>query len=203
MSDFVCTACGGDSLCREENEYVCKCCGSRYDADGNPVSVMPDDFIELVNRASEYEAQHKSVREIYSLMEALEIVPGNAAVQVRIGRAYRDSNLLDKALKYYQSATESDPKYPQGYINTGVVLTARLRFEEACEYFEKAMELLTEDDQDYATVLANYSFAEAKAGNREKALELLCRADENGYQECETIRKLFGFTLEEMYRYKK
>lgn len=203
MSELVCTACGGDSLCREKNEYVCKCCGSRYDAEGGPVSVMPDDFIELVKKASEYESQHRSVREIYHLMEALEIVPDNAAVQVRIGRAYRDSNLLDKALKYYQLATESDPMYPQGYINTGVVLTAKLRYEEACGYFEKAIGLLTEEDQDYATVLANYAFAEAKAGDREKALKLLCMADENGYQECETIRKLFGFTLEEMYRYKE
>lgn len=200
MPEEICKVCGKEALCKEGSGYVCKYCGSRFDSDGNTVCGMPENFLELVDTAAEYEENHRCVREINALMDALEIVPDNAAVMVKIGRAYRDSNLLDRSLDYYKRAAEADPLYPQCYINIGVVLSAKLRYQEACTYFKKALSLLSETDPDYAVVLGNYSFALAKAGDREGAVRMLALADENGYQSCDIIRKTFNITVEETNR---
>lgn len=203
MDEFKCPACGKDSFCKEKEIFVCKFCGSRFGENGSPLLVMPDAFVRHMSAADEYEEEHKTVREVYSLMEALEIWPGNVAALVKMGMAYRDSNLLDRALECYDNAIKSDPLYAQAYINSGVILTAKLNFTKACENFEKALELIDEEDSDYSVVLANYAFASAKNGEHEKAVMLLSKADENGYQGCETIRKTVGITLDELEEYKR
>lgn len=201
MPEETCKVCKKESICIENSELVCKNCGSRFTPSGDPISVVSDEVLALIKKASQYENEHKTVREIYTLMEALEIDSKNAAIMVKIGKAYRDSNLLDKSLEYYMKAADLDPLYPQSFINIGVVLSAKLKYEKACEYFEKALLITDEDDPDYAVVLGNYAFALAKSGDRQKAIKMLILADENGYQSCETIRKTFGITIEEINLY--
>lgn len=203
MNNFKCPACGKDSFCDEKETLVCKFCGSRLNKDGSPVKIMPEQFVKHMVAAEEYEEDHKTVREVYSLMEALEIWPGNVSALVKMGMAYRDSNLLDRALECYDTAISSDPLYAQAYINSGVILAAKLRFDEACKKFEKSLELIDDSDPDYSVVLANYAFASAKNGEHEKAVKLLAMADENGYQGCETIRKTVGITLDELEEAKR
>ncbi|MBL4753351.1 MAG: tetratricopeptide repeat protein [Flavobacteriales bacterium] len=111
-----------------------------------------DEFMELINKASEMSGRFipKETIELYD--KALELNPTVAHVYLFRGTAYSNTFNFDKAIQDYNKALEINPNYMEAYANRGSakinVFTSKgtlnptpEQTKSACEDFHKAKEL--------------------------------------------------------------
>ncbi len=181
-----------------QNLMVCSFCGSVYLLDKNEKivsqSVTDAKVFALYLKAEEFRQANNILDEIQILTQALELDEGKAITWVKLGRAYRGGNAFDKAIECYNKAIEIAPDYPQSYANIGAVYLIKMDYAAALPYYEKAVSLISKDDMDYPTTLANYAVAVAKTGDKRKAAKLINEAEKRGYQYGADARKVSGLS---------
>lgn len=200
MKLLKCECCGGNQLQKKSgNTMVCSFCGSLYVLDGNE-NIMSKEITDakIMSFFLDAEKCRKTKNhpdEIQYLIKVIELDENRAIAWVKLGRAYREANLLDKAIECYEKAIEVDPNYPQSYTNIGAVYLIKKEYENAIIFYEKGLSLFDSDDMDYPTVLANYGLAVAKMGDKKKAAECINKAEKMGYIYASNARKAAGLSI--------
>ena len=103
------------------------------------------------------------------LLQASELDPNNAEIDMMLGIAYRARGDGKKAEEYLRSAISKNPDYADAHNNLGIVLADRKAWDEAIREFQKAY-----DNVKYTTPeWAIYNSAEAyfHKGDKNKAEE--------------------------------
>lgn len=200
MKLIQCECCGGNQFQKNtSNSMICRFCGSIYRLDENEIIMSKEitdaKVMSLFLDAEKCRKTNNHIDEIQYLIKALELDENRAIVWVKLGRAYRESNLLDKAIDCYEKAIEIDPNYPQSYTNLGAVYLVKKEYEKAIRFYEKGLPLFEKNDIDYPTVLANYGLAIAMTGDKKKAAELINRAEKMGYAYASNARKAAGLSF--------
>ena len=200
MKLIKCECCGGNSLRKYDgNGLMCDFCGSKFRLDENEdiisKEVVDAKLMSLFIDAEKCREAEKYTDALQIYIKALELDEHNAAVWVKLGRAYRECGLHDKALECYNKAISLEPNFPTAYSNIGAILLFRKDYQGALEYYEKGMGLISENDTDYPTVLANYAMALAFTGDKKQAAALLNKAEKKGYQNGAAARKIAGISF--------
>jgi len=181
--------------------YACDICGSEFQTDGNkniiserlePIAIYRD-----ILKAAEFGDKGKYRQELQCLTNAINRSPGNVAVLIKLGRAYRRNKMLPQALDCYQRAISYNPNYVTAYSNIGAVYITSQQYAQAEPYYRKAIELVEKNrdcctPNDYATIYGNAAIALGKLGKRQEALEMLAIAERNGYPNGRTVRDMAG-----------
>lgn len=200
MKLIKCECCGGNQFQKKAgNSMICSFCGSVYRLDENE-NIMSKEITDakvmsLFLDAEKCRKARNHIDEIQYLIKALELDENRAITWVKMGRAYRESNLLDKAIECYEKAIEIDPNYPQSYTNIGAVYLVKKEYENAKEFYEKGLPLFESSDIDYPIVLANYGLVVAMTGDKKKAAELINKAEKLGYAYASNARKAAGLSF--------
>lgn len=197
MKLVKCECCGSNQLQKHGgNAMVCSFCGSIYQMDENEKITSQEladaKIISLYLDAEKCRQAKRYGDEIQVLIKALELDEERAVSWVKLGRAYRVCNFHDKALECYRRAEIIEPQNAQTYTNMGAVYLVQQRYQEAAEYYEKGLSLISELDVDYPVVLANYAIVVAKNGNKKKAAKLMNEAERKGYANSAAARKMAG-----------
>lgn len=200
MKLLSCECCGGNSLQKHgENAMICSFCGSVYLLDDNEKIVSSEvtdaKILALLIEAKKYYREQKYADEIQTLVKAIELNENKVMLWVKLGRAYRNCNLDEKALECYEKAKQIDASYGQIYANTGAVYLLRKDYIKAMEYYEKALSLMSETEVDYPVVLANYGIAAGGNGDRKKAASLINEAERKGYPNSARAREMAGLSI--------
>lgn len=204
MKRICCTSCGASDLNkRVDNLFVCSFCGSVYQLDENE-NVQSKEIVEakilsLFLKAEKYRLEEKYSYEIQTLTEILSLRDNMATTWVKLGRAYRMCNFVDKAIDCYYKAIAIDPYYAQSYTNLGTIFIIKKKYAQAVDLFEQGIPLLSKNDVDYPVVLANYGIATAKNGDKKKGAELLNEAESRGYPNGKEARKMAGLSIFSKY----
>lgn len=199
MKKIECESCGSTELkLQNDGSYKCDFCGSRYWLDENDIiqdtDIVDADIITLYFEAEKYRQENKYNLEIQVLTKAIECDRNKALTWVKLGRAYRMCDLIDKAIDCYYKAIDLDPLYAQSYTNIGTAYILKKDYAKSVEYFEKGMPLLNCTDGDYPVILANYAIAIALTGNKIKGARLLNKAERQGYQDGDKARCIAGLS---------
>lgn len=198
MSEFVCEACGRKEFEEHCGKAVCSFCESEYKEEGegfSPEKVFPKEYVELLEKAEEYRESERKVRETIALFDAIEMCGGTAKIWSRLSELYRSSKLFEKALECAENAIKSDAEYPKGYVESGISLAVKLRYDEAIERYQKALSLMNEEHPEYVPALVNYAIAAAKTGDKQTAAELIMTAEAEGFDNAPAVRKSLGISL--------
>lgn len=200
MKLIKCECCGGNQLKKNSgNSMICSFCGSIYILDENETIMSKEitdaKVMSLFLDAEKCRKTKNHIDEIQYLIKAIELDENQAIAWVKLGRAYRESNLLDKAIDCYEKAIEVDSQYPQSYTNIGAVYFIKKEYESAIEFYEKGLPLFDRRDKDYSVALANYGMAVAKMGDKKKAAECINQAERMGYAYASKARKAAGLSL--------
>src|SRR5262245_11210925 len=137
--------------------------------------------------------------------QAKELAPDDGRPFAALGDYYRVTGEGRHALRFYQQAIERSPNYPDGYLGMGSLAEDQKRWDEADEWYERAMETVR-DEKDVevglSKLLAPVSgnlylrlarlFAEVEP---ERALRLVNRAIERGIKADGDYPKRFGYEL--------
>ncbi len=103
------------------------------------------------------------------------------------GIAYMEMGLFEKALEEFEESSK-DPSFTfESYSRMALCLSSLGRFEEACSYMEKALELPGRSRDEYLGLLYDLALALEGAGRVDKALELFKRiyTEDKGFREVE------------------
>lgn len=197
MQILKCDCCGGDKMQKQgQNSMVCSFCGSVYLLDKNEKIIDRDvtdaKVFALYLQAEKFRQKNDVLNEIQVLTLALELDDRKVSTWVKLGRAYRAGNSFDKAIEYYRKAIDIDPDYPMSYANIGAIYLIKRDYAMALPYYEKAVSLISEDDTDYPTTIANYAVALANTGDKKKAARLINEAEKRGYDNAEAARRVAG-----------
>lgn len=198
MADFVCEACGRKEFGEHSGKAVCSFCESEYKIEENgfsPEKVFPKEYVELLEKAEEYREAERKVRETLALFDAIEMCGGTAKIWSRLSELYRSSKLFDKALECAENAIKSDDGYPKGYVESGISLAVKLRYDEAIERYQKALSIMDTENEEYVPALVNYAVAAAKTGDKQTAAELIITAEAEGFENAPALRKSLGISL--------
>lgn len=130
----------------------------------------------------------------YCIM-ALTYAPARGDIWRTLGKIYREQNCSVRAVECYETAIKLNPEDELAYSGATAAYAVLNQFEKSKECAEKALALMDKKgydkkDYNYAVTLANYSFAELKAGNKKQAKEILRRAKKAGYKNYKTIEKM-------------
>lgn len=60
---------------------------------------------------------------------------------IRLGEIYLAKGQEDRAVEYFERATQANPDYPEGFVKLGQLYSRRQRLQEAQRAFERAIEL--------------------------------------------------------------
>lgn len=198
MSDFICEACGRKEFEERGGKTFCSFCESEYEKTENgfsPLKLYPKEYIELLEKAEEYHEAERKVRETVALFDAIEMCGGTAKIWSRLSELYRSSKLFDKALECAENAVKADENCPKGYVESGISLAVKLRYDEAIERYQKALELMDEEHPEYVPALVNYAVASARTGDKKTAAELIMTAEAEGFDNAPALRKSLGISL--------
>lgn len=124
---------------------------------------------------------------IEAFQKALELNPDSGKYWTNLGISYRLTAQYDKAESCYRRALELNPDYPELYTSLGALhLTHTMKFQEAIELLEKAIEL----DPGQAVAHANMALAQASVGKFEEAEQFLVKATMKGYRNTATVKRM-------------
>jgi len=121
----------------------------------------PSDFAtaeELENSGDKLRAQKAFNDAVEYYQAALKKKPDSASVHNKLGIAYLQLNLLDKAQKEFQRSAKLDKKYPEPLNNLGVIEYIKKRYGRAIHEYEKALNL-REDSASFHSNLGTAYFA--------------------------------------------
>jgi hypothetical protein len=96
---------------------------------------------------------------------------------------YQQDGNAEAARAAFTESTKIDPTYAEGYIGVGMTYRARDRFDEALEWYKKALEVNPGTGDAYYNIACVY----AVQNNTEQALRYLRIALLNGYVQTETM----------------
>ncbi|MEI6876088.1 MAG: tetratricopeptide repeat protein [Spirochaetota bacterium] len=98
---------------------------------------------------------------IIAYQKALELDPNNVDVRVDMGTCYRGVGQSEKALEEYRKGIAINPRHPNAWRNSGVVLSSDLhRNAEAIAAFQKYLEVFP-GSPDAAVILGQISTLKA------------------------------------------
>ncbi|UCH95015.1 MAG: tetratricopeptide repeat protein [Candidatus Aminicenantes bacterium] len=102
--------------------------------------------------------------------------PENAYVNLALLEIRQER--FDAALRYVEKGLEKNQRFPPLSNLMGVILENQEKYQEALEWYEKALSLLTEED---VTYLVNIGRIYSKLGQKDKALDTLEKALSKAY----------------------
>lgn len=195
-----CGNCGAALKKLTQSRYLCEYCGSEFFTSNNTIvksKISEQEIVDVFFRAAKLELENKFYEELQCLLSISEKASDNATALVKIGRAYRRNNMLDKAVEYYERAIDLNSVYANAYCNLGAVFIFTEEFVKAEKQLRKAIKLMNENrssysQDDYAVAHSNCAIAVGKQGRIDEAKELLKIAEANGYSNGNTVRKMIG-----------
>ncbi|KAJ3416949.1 cytochrome c oxidase subunit 1 [Chytridiales sp. JEL 0842] len=104
---------------------------------------------------------------LIDICKAIELHPDNAEYLTNRGVIYQALNDPIAALQSYKLAIQKDKKYPLAYFNAANLYFSQQRWEQALEYFERALRL---DPEDFSAIL-NRGITKSMLGDTTGALE--------------------------------
>ena len=123
----------------------------------------------------------QTTKELDILYQALALDPNNSFLMIKIGRCYRELNMVDKACEFYHKAININPNEGCAYANLAIAYLITNRPNEALPYFQKALQLLPPYSPDYPGLLANYGNCLGRLGYKQDAERLFLQAERAGY----------------------
>ena len=198
MKVWECSACGGNSFTRLDARTVkCDYCETRFALEEDETAGQSDELIRarvltLMMQADRHHEKGEHGKVIEVLTQALELDENNSDAWTKLGRAYRQSQLYDDALRCYQKALQLDPNNGSAYGNSGVVYMYKGDLQNAIRCLKHSLTLLDEKSSLYATMLANFGIVMHKAGNQQEAIRLINEAEQHGYERANNAREMIG-----------
>ncbi len=110
---------------------------------------------------------------------------GSWRSEMEQGASQMDSGFFERARKNFLHAIELDPTRPEAYNGVGVTYYARNDYEEALNWYKKALEV----DSSFGDAFYNMACVYALLGKKQLALRFLGIAAINGYAEAEAMQK--------------
>lgn len=136
----------------------------------------------VAGRLSDTKTAAKSFFKAHDVFVALELKRNEAMSLQAIGSIYRDAESYDKALDYYERASEVYPGDKSldlsSFNNQGNTLKELERFDDARAYYAKAVAIAVEMDSPVlqARILTNVADLEVLAGNYAAAETIAAKA---------------------------
>lgn len=121
----------------------------------------------------QYELKSSYGLALKAINAQLELVE-DAYYYIERGLLYMDNYNMDLALADYEKALELEPDNIYAYNNIGYVLQSKGQFEKAIEYYEKSIELMT--DESTMLPYRNIATCYKALGKWEKGIEILQEA---------------------------
>ena len=188
--EIVCASCGSGDLKRTgRGKYRCEHCGSRFFVEEPEDAVSTEEdkakLLALFAEAQEHAGRGDYQAELAVLSKGLKLVPEDATLLLKLGRASMRLGLVQEAMEYYRKAEEVNPGDPIVYVNRGVVYMKQDMAAEARPLFEKALAMIKADPMsastaDVAVTYSNYALCLGKLGDRAGAKEYLTAAKKKG-----------------------
>jgi len=100
------------------------------------------------------------------------------------GAAQMNAGFFERARKLFRRASELDPTRPEAYNGVGVTYYARNDYEQALDWYKKALEV----DSSFGDAFYNMACIYALLGKKELAFRYLNIAALNGYAEAGAMR---------------
>jgi len=102
----------------------------------------PTNAAGLIALGNDQMDAHNYAQAITAYQEALKLEPGNVDVRVDLGTCYRGIGKPEDAIKEYKKAIAINPRHPNAWRNSGVVLSSDLhRDAEAAAAFKTYLEV--------------------------------------------------------------
>jgi len=143
---------------------------------------------EMFRLGLQFMKQKKYDRAAEKFRDTLRRKPDHFAAIEQLGIISRELEDHETSLNFFRALTEHVPLYPQGYGYVGAALMTMERYEEASEYFRKAL------------TFGKYHFAQVGLGNcfmymgkDDMAGEYLKQAMEQNYDSPEILYSYFYF----------
>lgn len=198
----ICLGCGSPSLKKlGPGEYVCECCGSRYETDERDVvqkSVVTDkELMDVFFRAAECDKKDDFAGELRILLELEEKAGDNDVYLVKLGRAFRRCDMKSKALSCYKRAAEINPENASIYVNIGTIYLLNGKYQAAADSYKIGIEKMSANpmehsNNDIGVALANYGAALAALGYKKEGESYIKKGESYGYPNGKELRKRFG-----------
>ena len=150
MKVWECSACGGNSFTRLDARTVkCDFCETRFALEEDETAGQSDELIRarvltMMMQADHHHEKGEHGKVIETLTQALELDENNGDAWTKLGRAYRQSQLYDDALRCYQKALQLDPNNGSAYGNSGVVYMYKGDLQNAIRCLKHSLTLLDE-----------------------------------------------------------
>ena len=187
----ACTACGSRSLRKiRKGVYLCEYCGSRFFAGGQDAvpgeAEAEADLLALFMLASEHEQKDDIAGELRILLKGLDLLPDNATLLLKLGRAHWRLGQNRQALEYFRQAAQVSPENPVIYINMANIYLTQGQYAEARPLYERSLAIMEADPlsataNDIAVSYGNYGNCLGKMGDRKGAKKYLSIAKKKGY----------------------
>lgn len=196
-----CESCGARLKRLSVNHYMCEYCGSEYYTnDDNIITSQKITEKELLNvfyKAAEFANKNKFWDELQCLLSITDKASDNVLFLVKLGRAYRRNNAYQKALECYENAKKLNSEYANIYCNIGAIYVHTKQYQQAQTACQRAVELMNINraeysNDDYAVAHSNLAIAVGLQGQKENAKKYLRIAEQNGYKNGATVRKIVG-----------
>ena len=197
----VCESCGAKLKRLSAHRYLCEYCGSEYYTNAeNAITgakITEKELLDVFYKAAELEKQNKHWEELQCLLSIADKASDNALYMVKLGRAYRRNNLHQKALECYNAAQSINSELASIYTNIGALHIITKQYHLALAPCYRAVELMNRNraeysNEDYAVAHSNLAIAVGMQGRLEEAKQYIKIAEQNGYQNGATVRKMLG-----------
>ena len=196
-----CESCGANLKRLSANHYLCEYCGSEYYTNNENIimshKITEKEIMDVFYKAAELEKKNKFWDELQCLLSIVDKASDNVLFLVKLGRAYRRNNMLQKALECYEKARILNSEFASIYSNIGAVYILTKQYELAQASCQRAVELMNRNraeytNDDYAVAHSNLAIAVGMQGQKENAKKYLKIAEQNGYQNGAAVRKMVG-----------
>jgi tetratricopeptide (TPR) repeat protein len=108
--------------------------------DPPPTPPLSQDFSRLVLQAQKYRQEKEYLKEISTLIKALDYDPKNYRILVTIALAFGRLGCNDDALNYINEALRINPDYHKAYNSLGNLFRTQGELGKALECYESAIE---------------------------------------------------------------
>ncbi len=197
---MICEFCGTEISNETQHMFVCNGCLSTYIVDNENNALIKylvnDKFKSIYDRVKSSLLSLPSPEKEKTIQQLLSAYHNVPALWNMLGVIYRSQNRLKEAGDCYSEALKINPKYGQLYLNRAILKYNQNDYIGALDDGNKAMVYMSSSDDNYATLLGNYALFVGKNGDLTHAEELLQKAYEKGYGNCDAIKKMLGITIE-------
>lgn len=130
----------------------------------------------LIEAGDTYQKINEYAKAIIPYEEAKKIIPGFAPIYYKLANAYKRLNKYQQAYDIYSIAIQLNPKYPETYVERGMVAKELFKNPEmAIKDFEIAIDIITSKHKEakYTRVFYEATKLYLEVGNYVKALETI------------------------------